>query len=390
MKTKRIYIEENMCTIYKLMIHKMQNVLLDNGYTLADTPSNADILLAGVCAAFDADEYRSIAIVEKMKKTGKPLFIYGCMTKVNPQKLDNSLLYASWEADDLIRQLLLTGERDAIFHQYKGALPDTFRRKSDYRVYNPKKRFIGISTGCSFECSYCPHKMGAGNIRSISQEDIIDMVVMARDSGAETIVLTGIDTACYGSDIGTTFCTLLKEILQRIDGHINIHIAQFNPEGLFLSPVYPQMMIDLWSDPRIKDIQLPIQTGSQRLLEIMNRHYSMDSLDTFLSRLKDKNSNVMLRTDLMIGFPSETIEELESSIAFAIRHYSEVALYVFEMKQGTPIYNLNMPIVPPDEAQQRLRYASDKLRRSGLLVHSGGQKIETLLENDRNKETFRR
>jgi threonylcarbamoyladenosine tRNA methylthiotransferase CDKAL1 len=388
MKAKRIYIEENMCTIYKLMIHKIQNVLLDNGYKLADTPSDADILLAGVCAAFDADEYRSIAIVEKMKKTGKPLFIYGCMTQVNPQKLDSSLLYASWEPDDLIRQL--AEGCNAILPLYEGALPDTFRRKSDYRVYNPKKRFIGISTGCSFECSYCPHKKGAGNIRSISQDDIIDMVAMASESGAETIVLTGIDTACYGADIGTTFCTLLKEILQRIDDRINIHIAQFNPEGLFLSPVYPQMMIDLWSDLRIKDIQLPIQTGSQRLLELMNRHYSMDSLDTFLSSLKRKNSNVMLRTDLMIAFPSETIEELELSIAFAIRHYSEVALYAFEMKQGTPIYNMNMPIVPPDEAQQRLKYASEKLRASGLLVHSGGQKIETLLENDRNKETLRR
>lgn len=379
-----------MCTIYKLMIHKMQNVLLDNGYKLVGTPSDADILLAGVCAAFEADEQRSIVIVEKLTKVGKPLFVYGCMTQVSPDKLDiyPPLQYASWEADNLMR--VLTEGGNGTCSIYKGAIPDTFRKKSDYRVYNPKKRFIGISTGCSFECSYCPHKKGAGDIRSISQKDIIDTIAKTTDSGGETIVLTGIDTACYGSDIGTSYHALLQEILQSIDSRINIHIAQFNPEGLFLSPAYPQMMIDLWSDPRIKDIQLPIQTGSQRLLALMNRHYSMDSLDTFLSSLKRKNSKAMLRTDLMIGFPTETIEELELSIAFTIRHYSEVALYVFEMKQGTPISNMDMPIVPSDEAQQRLKYASNKLHAAGLLVHSGSQRIETLLKNDRNKENLRR
>jgi threonylcarbamoyladenosine tRNA methylthiotransferase CDKAL1 len=386
MKAKKLYIEDNMCTIYKLVIHKMQNILLDNGYRRASTPFDADILLAGVCAAFDADQERSTAIVEKMIKIGKPLFVYGCMTQVNPERLDTPLIYASWQADALIRQLT---NGNATF-SYEESLPDTFRIKSDYRVYNPKKRFIGIATGCSFECSYCPHKKGAGNIRSIAQADIINMVARAIDSGAETLVLTGIDTACYGSDIGTSYHAILSKILLSIDRRTNIHIAQFNPEGLFRSPAYTQMMIDLWSDPRIKDIQLPIQTGSHRLLALMNRHYSMDSLDTFLWSLKRKNPTMMLRTDLLIGFPTETIEEIDLSIAFAIRHYSEVALYVFEMKQGTPISNMDLPTVLPDEAQQRLQYASQQLRAAGLLVHSGGQRIETLLKNDRIKETLTR
>lgn len=384
--TKKLYIEDNMCTVYKLLIHQMQDVLLDNGYTLVSTPAEADILLAGVCAAFDADEKRSTEIIEKMNQTGKPLFVYGCMTQVNPDKLDTPQMYASWQADALIRQLT---EGQASF-LYDGPIPSTFRSKSDYRVFNPKKQFIGISTGCSFECSYCPHKQGAGNIKSIASASIIDMVARAVDSGCETLVLTGIDTACYGSDIGTSYHALLQNILRSIDRRTAIHIAQFNPEGLFLSPGYPQMMIDLWSDPRIKDIQLPIQTGSQRLLALMNRHYSMDALDTFLSLLKIKNPEVMLRTDLLVGFPTETMEDLELSIAFATRHYSEVALYLFEMKQGTPISHMDLPIVPPDVAQERLKYASNKLHAAGLLVHGGGQRIETLVENDRNKETFRR
>lgn len=387
MTARKIHIEDNMCTIYKLVLHKVQHVLVEQGYTLAREAGDADILLAGVCAAFDADENRSMAIVEKMRKTGKPFVVYGCMTQVNPQKLDAPLLFASWEADELVRHL--TESEIASHTVADGALPDTFRSRRDYRVYNPRKRFIGISTGCSFECSYCPHKKGAGTIRSISRQNILDMVATAVESGGDTIVLTGIDTACYGVDIETSYYDLLRDILQNTDSRINIHIAQFNPEGLFLSPDYPRKMLELWSDPRIKDIQLPIQTASPRLLALMNRNYCMDALDNFLASLKKSNPQVMLRTDLLVGFPTETMEELESSITFTADHYSEAALYLFEMKQGTPISTMDLSGVALDEAKRRLDYAADKLRASGLLVHSGGQALQTLLTNDKTKETLR-
>ncbi len=382
----KIHIEDNMCTVYKLMLHRMQNILLDNGYELAADLNDADLCLAGVCAAFTADEQRSAGIVERLRGAGRPLYAYGCMTKVNPEKIATPLQFASWRADDLLRELL---DGNAIFPQ-RQSLPATFRRRSDYRVYNPRKKFIGISTGCSFECSYCPHRKGAGSIRSIPSPDIMDMLREFDAATTETIVLTGIDTACYGLEIGTSFYALLKELLGALGKGINVHIAQFNPEGLFITPDYPDMMLELWSDARIKDIQLPIQTGSRRLLSLMNRNYCPDTLDHFLSSLKKTNPAVMLRTDLLIGFPTETVQELEESIEFVVRHYSEVALYIFEMKKETPIYSMGLPSIPPEEAERRRRYAAERIGASDILVHSGAQKIETLMQNDVRKEASRR
>jgi len=72
---KKIYIKENMCTIYKLIFHKIQNVLEKNGYIVVDDPQESDICLAGLCAAFDADEKRSMEIVEEMEQADKPMYL---------------------------------------------------------------------------------------------------------------------------------------------------------------------------------------------------------------------------------------------------------------------------------------------------------------------------
>lgn len=378
--------KDNLCTVYKLLFHKMQSFLVHNGYELVDDAFKSDICLAGVCAAFRADEKRSIALVNDMKKTGKPVYVYGCMTQVNPSRIGSPLQFASWRADYLMKELT----REDVSFWNEGSLPNDFRCKSDYRIYNPHKKFIGISTGCSFHCSYCPHQKGSGKIMSLSPKDILGQIRSIDPESVETIVITGIDTACYGVDIGSSFSALLKQILEILDQRVQVHIAQFNPEGLFFNGRTTRELLDLFSDKRIRDIQLPVQTASRRLLKLMHRDYSLNKLEGFITSLRSQNDSVMLRTDLLVGFPTETVAELDRSIDYVCRLYSEIAVYAFEMKKGTPISSLGLPAIDAEEVERRRRHALENIRGAGLLAHSGGQKIKTLLDNDRAKETIRR
>lgn len=382
----KIFIKENMCTIYKLVFHRIQKILIKSGYETVEDLAESDVCLAGVCAAFDEDEKRSIEIVDEMKKADKPIYVFGCMTQVSPKRIDSSLQYASWRADDLIKEL--TNEKHVLWDDEE--LPNDFRLLSDYRIFNPNRKFVGISTGCSFECSYCPHKIGAGVIVSISENDILEQIEEMNHQSVDTIVLTGTDTACYGTDIGTSFASLLENILQIVRKDIDIHISQFNPEGVFGNSDHADLMLELFCDKRIKDIQLPIQTVSSRLLELMNRNYSPDELEYFLKTLKKKNRNAFLRTDLMVGFPTETIDDLNKSIDYACNNFSEIAVYTFEMKNGTPIFEMNLPLVNQEEIIRRKQHAVEKIQSAKLLVHSGGQSVETLICNDRAKESLRR
>lgn len=379
---KRLYVADNMCTIYKLVLHKVQRTLNDLGYTNVDSPAKADLCLVGLCASFEADEDRSIEILKRVYEAGALVYTYGCMVTVNPSRIQSAPLFPSWDVQGLLRGI--TGDQRLAW-DWSG-LPNTFRTHADYRVRDPRKKFVAISTGCNFQCSYCAHRLGTGPLVSVPVDDILDQIRGLNDGETKTVFLTGIDTACYGQDIGTSFATLLDRILCIINPRIDIHIAQFNPEGLRLDSdsSYGRYLLSLFTDPVVRDIQLPIQTTSPRLLTLMNRRYSPDALGRFLAALADAGGT-FLRTDLMVGLPTETEDEFIYSVAYARRYFDEIAVYAFEMKKGTSVCGMDLTPVNGADVMWRRKFAMESLGNFGLLVHSGGQDVEGLLANDRAK-----
>jgi tRNA A37 methylthiotransferase MiaB len=203
--------------------------------------------------------------------------------------------------------------------------------------------------------------------------------------GARIIHLTGLDTASYGRDISENFGHLLAAVLANVGHEAVFHIAQFNPEGIGTGEDF-EILLQACSDPRVVDIQLPIQTASERLLSLMKRDYRISAVRSFIERLKAANPKVFLRTDLMVGFPTETLSDVEESIQIALDLFNEVAIYTYERKAGTPIADL--PIeqeFPRTEKILRLTRVANQLKAGGVLVHSGGQKLSSLINADKAK-----
>jgi tRNA A37 methylthiotransferase MiaB len=378
----KIYMKDNLCTIYKLVFHKMQQFFIRNAQLITDNPEEADLIITGLCAAFNADEERSAEIVSVSASYKKRIYAFGCLTRVNPQRVKADKMFASWQAKDLVENVVT----NPLISWESIQIPSEFRTKEDYRVYNPKKMFVPISTGCSFECSYCPHKLGAGNSISRPLDDILNQAQELINRNIETIILTGIDTASYGKDGDVSFSRLLQQILDLCKNNANFHIAQFNPEGLIVDG---DILLECCQDQRIRDIQLPIQTCSPRILKLMNRNYTIDGIKRFITEVKSKNSEVMFRTDLMVGFPTETQEELDESICFAVDYFDEVTVYGYEFKKNTSIAKYNLKLFDENEIKRRQEYATQRVKSKGLLVHSGGQILSSLMEVDCLKEKIR-
>jgi threonylcarbamoyladenosine tRNA methylthiotransferase CDKAL1 len=384
MTSPNVYIADNLCTVYKLVLHKVQTTLVGMGYGITASPEEADICLVGLCASFEADEDRSCAIVNRTLAAGKATYAYGCMVTVDPTRLAHVPplpSFPSWDPGGLLRAV--TGD-ESLFWTWRG-LPNGFRGSGDYRVPDESRKFVGISIGCNFGCSYCPHKIGTGPLVSVPHAEVVDQARRLEQAGMRTIVLTGTDTACYGADIGTSFAWLLADLLGVLGDGIAFQVSQFNPQGLFRDRLYREDMLDLLSERRVVDIQLPIQTASPRLLGLMNRDYDPAALADFLTRLRARNPRAFLRTDLMVGFPTETMADLRTTVAYASEHFDEVAVYAFEMKDASPLSRMGLRPLPDDKVLRRRDYASLALAKRGLLVHSGGQAIETLLQNDKTK-----
>lgn len=376
-----VYMKDNFCTIYKLKFHQLQRFLEEKGLKPVEDLNAADVVISGVCAAFDADEARAISIMKKNAGRHVPHYTIGCLVGVNPESLVTDHGYRTWEFARLARDL--TGVDDPDYDN--APLPSLFRSREDYRIFDPARRFVGVTTGCGFECSYCPHKVGAGGVSSRPMDVVVADVRTAITEGARIIHLTGLDTASYGREVGGNFGRLLSAVLAGVGDEAVFHIAQFNPEGLGTGEDF-ETLLRACSDHRVVDIQLPVQTASERLLGLMKRDYRIASLRSFVERLRAANPKVFLRTDVMLGFPTETSAEVDATIGLVAELFDEAAVYTYERKSGTPIAD-----VPPEweisqaEKKQRLKRVSERLQAAGVLVHSGGQRISSLLEADKAK-----
>lgn len=364
----------------RLQIHKIQNILCKTNIEIVNNAIDADVCVAGVCSAFYADEKRSLDLVDFLKSLDKEVYAYGCMCAVNPDKLSSDRNYKTWEADKLLYDI--SGNKTEFF--FNSILPDFFSRKEEYRVYDPGKKFLCITFGCSFDCSYCPHKLGIGKPYSINEQEIIYKIVEYNsDPLIHTIYLTGTDTACYGFEVGSTFAKLLDAILVFIRKDIKIVVSQFNPEGIFRDY---DLTFKSFGNKQIIELQMPVQTGSQRLLKLMNRNYNLQVVGEFLQKLKKVNSKIYLRTDVLAGFPTENWDDIAATIAFVKNNFSEVAVYEFEMREGTKISTMGLDCIDPEMRKERYKYYIESFKQNGMNVHSGGQAIETLIENDCIKE----
>lgn len=379
-----VYMKDNFCTIYKLKFHQLQQFLKENGLKPVDDLNDAEVVISGVCAAFDADEARAISIMKKNAKRHVPHYTIGCMVSVNPNELVTDYSYRTWEFAKLA--LDLTGVDDP---EYDNApLPSLFRSKEDYRIFDSARRFIGVTTGCGFECSYCPHKVGAGGVISRPEEVVIADVRKAISEGARIIHLTGLDTASYGRENGANFGRLLAAVLASVGNEAVFHIAQFNPEGLGVGEDF-KTLLRACSDPRVVDIQLPIQTASQRLLELMKRDYPVSSVQGFVEHLRAANPQVFLRTDVMVGFPTESLSDVDETVRLTANLFNEAAIYAYERKAGTPIANVPAEWeISFSEKKRRLKHVSEQLQAVGVLIHSGGQRLSSLLDADKTKASM--
>jgi tRNA A37 methylthiotransferase MiaB len=380
-----VYMKDNFCTIYKLKFHQLQRYLAAKGMSPVSDLKEADVVISGVCAAFDADEARAIGIMKKNAAAKIPHYTIGCLVSVNPDSLVTTYSYRTWEFAKLARDL--TGVDDPDYDQR--AMPSLFRSVEDCRVFDPTRRFVGVTTGCGFECSYCPHKVGAGGVASRTQAAVIADVKAAIAEGARTIHLTGIDTASYGRDNGEHFGRLLAAVLGAIEPETAIHIAQFNPEGLGEGEDF-ERLLNACSDNRVVDIQLPIQTASERLLSLMKRHYRISTVESFVRRLRQANPKVFLRTDVMVGFPTETRSDVDDTVRLVASLFNEAAVYLYERKDTTPIASVPRTWeVPLREKKARSKQACERLQAAGVLVHSGGQRVSTMLAADKLKASTR-
>lgn len=303
----------------------MEGRLREAGFIPEENPENADAIIINSCTVKTRtylEFLKRLKFFEEMKRRKETagaafaLVIAGCIPKANP--LEPALGPYALAGTDSISEIAEVA---------KAALSGDIQKRIDPHVKktrlnkphprrHPVIEIVPIAKGCLGLCSYCQTRLARGSLESYPSDEIVRQIHTSLDEGAREIWLTAQDTGAWGKDLGSSLPALLEEIL-KIPGDFRIRIGMANPNHmlLFLGP-----LLDLFSDERLyKFIHLPLQSGSDRILDLMNRKYTAREFMDICETIYCRDAYFSISTDVIVGFPGETEEDFERTLE-TLRH----------------------------------------------------------------------
>lgn len=313
-------------------------------YEITNNPKNADIIIVNTCGFIESAKQESIdTILEmadyKVNYNCKLLIATGCLTQrygeelsklipeidimlgVNDYNKINELITEFIEGNKLALELLNFSDEN--INEGKRIL--TTQKESAY---------IRIAEGCNNFCTYCIIPKIRGKFRSRKMENIINEAKDLSESGVKEIILIAQDTTLYGSDIyGNKSLHLLIKELAKIEGIKWIRILYCYPEEIY-DELIEEMAVN---DKVVKYLDLPIQHISDNILKLMGRKTSKQDIINKINKIREKISDVILRTTFIVGFPKETEEDFKEIIDFLKEYKLEkVGVFTYSQEENTP------------------------------------------------------
>jgi threonylcarbamoyladenosine tRNA methylthiotransferase CDKAL1 len=388
----KVFLTTNGCPENRIDLARMREFLIENGWEVVDSLEESDLILFNACGLTSASEENSTRIISELnfkKKPSTELIVCGCLPQINNNRLREVYQNKTFRSDDiqvLANALNIKTNPDNTYANYLlprysdaykngRRIPNlkklfsmaTIKKKLffDYyrelceaiNVFHPYSFCIKISTGCLTNCSYCAVRISRGTLKSKPLNKVVHEFEDGIAKGFTEFSLIGTDTGSYGRDQGITLVTLLRELLTR-GGNYQIRLRNIQPR--FLIEMMPDLR-DLFKSGKISYIGTAVQSGNNRILKLMNRKYTIEEYKEAIRLINEEFPHIQIRTQIMVGFPSETEEEYQDSV----RLLDELSFDIVEVYLYSPRPNTKAAKIK----EQVPRKVAEK-RHSNLLLKS--------------------
>ncbi len=306
--TMNFFITHNGCEPTLFETEKVRNNLIRQGFKNTDI-SQSDIIIILGCTFTNQKELESNNLITKYLNLNKNIIVSGCFIKNQYKTLPDKVKYVNT-------------------NQLISFLTNILNSEINNLIDIP---IIPISTGCTGNCSYCSIKLVKGKHQSFSK-NIIFKQLENLSNKYSTIKLVGQDIAAYGIDVGTSFTQLLKDIFSTFPS-MKIALGSLNPNHL-IDLKYSDL--ELFNHHQITgNIHIPVQSASNKLLKHMKREYSIEEFENLYRRLNNIGVT-MISTDMISGYPIESISDHKKNLEFLSKFYfSFIEIFMFEPRNGT-------------------------------------------------------
>jgi len=395
------------CLERRLDCQKIFNYLIVNNWRPISNFTQADLIIISTCSFGKFEDHGSVELIRyylKNKSNSGKVIIAGCTPSINPEtlnhlgevltisptglnKLDeiikaeskfdcvaepNRISYSEVLYKPLLKCLLLaksslnkfflrTNLKEISPEKYmkigKNLIKYSASLKSrihPFLVCNRDKFFyIRVSRGCLGNCSYCAKKFATGVLISKPLEEVVGAFKKGLEFGYNMFFLLSEDIGCYGKDIGVRVVELLKALFQSgKDKEFKIAISNFNAHW-FIKYYEEIKAVLINNENKILYIQMPVQSGSSRIIELMNRRYCIADLERCLGDIKQAIPSLNITTDMIAGFPGETESDFRKSLDFLKRNKFRYAdIFGYEDRPNTLAHRMSNKI-PQEIIEER-------------------------------------
>jgi len=265
---------------------KLAEILKHKGSKFVDNPEKAEVIIINTCTVVGSTERRMLRRLAVFRD--RNLYVTGCMPAVQ-------------------REAILAVCTPKIIPP---ALIHTLYRNIG-SVENNSVGIVQIAEGCTGTCSYCITRLARGSLKSYSEEEILEQIRAFIRAGTAEIQITAQDVSAWGSDIGLTFPELLT-IIGELPGKHMIRIGMMNPASL---KAYTRNLVEAFTGDHIyKFIHLPVQSGSDSILQKMRRGYSVSEFEGIVAAFRSRYPEITVATDVIVGFPGESAENFSATV----------------------------------------------------------------------------
>lgn len=358
-RSKRVYVKSFGCSANLADGEVIAGCLSKAGFEVVDEPQDAEILLYNTCAVKSPTENRVIDILKKAPKD-KRLIVTGCLPLINFERLKNEVEFDGVTGPapgaKIVEILCRVAAGEKVVYLLGVSKPSLCLPRIPV---NPVVSIVPINYGCLGNCSYCCVHFARGQLRSYLIDEIVERVKQDLVSGAKEVWLTSQDTACYGKDIGASLADLLRRICE-IEGEFFVRVGMMNPNHVM---EMLDELVETYKCGRVfKFLHLPVQSGDDEVLELMNRRYTVEDFKRIVQAFREEIPRLTLSTDVICGFPGESRDAFENTKKLIAEVQPDIVnVSKFFSRPRTPAEK--MVSLPPKEVKMRSREVAELARR---------------------------
>jgi tRNA-2-methylthio-N6-dimethylallyladenosine synthase len=349
----KAYVDTYGCQQNEADSELIRGMLSDMGYEMTDTDEGADVIVINTCAIREHAEQRVFgnvgALVHgKRKNPNQIICLCGCMAQEPhvAEKLRTSYQHvdlvfgphALWRFPEFLRRVYLRRGRVFETENSEGAIAEGLPVRRSGTI----KAWVSIMYGCNNFCSYCIVPHVRGRERSREPDIILSEIRELAGQGYKDITLLGQNVNSYGKDLdcGVDFPALL-EMASEIPGDFLLRFMTSHPKDA------TERLFDVMAkcDKVAPVIHLPFQSGNSRVLQAMNRRYTREQYLEKVAALRERIPDVVLTSDVIVGFPGETTEEFEDTLSLIEEvRFDALFTFIYSPRKGTPAAELPDPM----------------------------------------------